>query len=418
MEGCGGTGYLFNEGLHEGRVGRMSFAGNGVEKKAFRASAGKISGFTMGNEFNSLSRVSVLCGTKFQEYPPFQDAPDDVGEELTAAVKNIGGNILGAIASFASVLGDLVKEKMFLMVCSGIVKQTVTDVGDMARLMKVVVGGGLAPPSLMAVRFAVAWAKSYIPHHISNEMFLGILHGEAKMEALVKQHQLMIWLPTVPSTPISIPTNIMTSYVVASHKTHNMEVLLKSIEENNKGGNGFYASGEYIENQAEWGDVKFGVKDMSFSGCEIMATYNALKALGEPVSEQTVVDLIAMYEEDGAVLGGLLGSSPYAIEDYFREQGYDVVTTTSHNPKTINQIGESSDTVIVNAYNNRDDITSQIHTVSITKEADGTYAVHNGYYIPQNEYIVNDGFGTLQEAIDAIGNVNNSSSIDVIGISK
>ncbi|MDE6388724.1 MAG: hypothetical protein K2L82_13075 [Lachnospiraceae bacterium] len=101
---------------------------------------------------------------------------------------------------------------------------------------------------------------------------------------------------------------------------------------------------------------------MSYSGCEIIATYNALKALGEPVSEQTAVDLIAMYENNGAVLGGKFGSSPYAIEDYFKEQGYDVVTTTSQDSAIINKIGESCDTVIVNAYNNKDDITAMIHT--------------------------------------------------------
>ncbi len=406
----------------------MSFVGNGVEKKSFRASAGKISGFTMGNEFNSLSRVSVLCGTKFQDYPPFQDAPDDAGEELTDAGKNIGGNVLGAIASFASVLGDLAKEKMYLTIRSCIVTQTTTYVCNIAGLMKVVAGGELASPSVMAAR-AAAWAKRYIPHNISNEFLLGILHAKATKEASVKKELT--------------PAPAMKAMVIEYHKSYNMNVLNKSIEDNANGKKAFYVSGEYIENQAEWGEVKFGVSNMSFSGCEIMATYNALKALGEPVSEQTVVDLIAMYEEEGAVLGGLLGSSPIVIEDYFREQGYDVVTTTSHDPETINQIGESSDTVIVNAYNNKDDITSQIHTVSVTKEEDGSYAVHNGYrYILENDeddkvdnkkgddgegdneeegnkkFVAQKGFGTLQEAIDAIGNKNNSSSIDVIGISK
>lgn len=394
----------------------MSFVGNGVEKKSFRASAGKISGFTMGNEFNSLSRVSVLCGTKFQEYLPFQDAPDDVGEELADVVKNIGGNILGAIASFASVLGDENTSKMAFWIMRGMVVQALADKINIKNLTKVRIGGYFV--SLWAKEKVVSWLKAYIPHNISNEDYLDTLKQASEVEAFLKHCPLFV-IPSKENSKFAIMTAPKRmEFMIENHKAHNMEVLLKSIEENDKNGSGFYASGEYIENQAEWGDVKFGVKDMSFSGCEIMATYNALKALGEPVSEQTVVDLIAMYEENGAVLGGLLGSSPYAIEDYFREQGYDVVTTTSHNEETINQIGESSDTVIVHAYNNKDDIKSQIHTVSITKEEDGSYAVHNGYYRPKNEYIVNDDFGTLQEAIDAIGNVNNSSSIDVIGISK
>ncbi len=386
-----------------------------MDRKTFRISTGKINGFTMGNEFNSLSRVSVLCGTKFQEYPPFQDAPDDMMEELTDTVKNIGGNILGTLTSFASVLQNEKKFLQSLYAMSSSAVQASADMFIVGGFKKVVVGGQVL--AYYAVEKANIWIRGYIPKKISNEMFLGVLHGEAKIEALVKQHPLVIWHPKWPIAPIYIPTDKLTSYVVESHKIHNMEVLLKSIEENDSGGKGFYASGEYIENQAEWGNVKFGVKDMSYSGCEIMATYNALKALGEPVSEQTVVDLIAMYENDGAVLGGLLGSSPYEIENYFEEQGYDVVTTTSRDPETINQIGESSDTVIVNAYNNKDDITNMVHTVSITKEADGTYAVHNGYYRPQNEYIVNDGYGTLQEAVDAIS-IYETASVDVIGISN
>ena len=52
---------------------------------------------------------------------------------------------------------------------------------------------------------------------------------------------------------------------------------------------------------------------MSYSRCEIIATYHALKALGEPVSEQIAIDLIAMYENNGAVLGGKFIKSVGAI---------------------------------------------------------------------------------------------------------
>ena len=72
--------------------------------------------------------------------------------------------------------------------------------------------------------------------------------------------------------------------------------------------------------------------------------------------------------------------------------------------------------MIVNAYNNKSDITDMIHTVSITKDEEGTYSVHNGYHKEGNSFVANKGYGTLQEAIDAIS--NDPAIIDVIGISN
>lgn len=57
--------------------------------------------------------------------------------------------------------------------------------------------------------------------------------------------------------------------------------------------------GKCIENQALWGKAQFGNSpnsNMSYSGCEIIATYNALSALGEPTSADTMVSLISRYD--------------------------------------------------------------------------------------------------------------------------
>ena len=51
----------------------------------------------------------------------------------------------------------------------------------------------------------------------------------------------------------------------------------------------------YIENQSEWTKIRFGVgrrQSMSYAGCEIIATYNARKALGAPVSKKFMPKLI------------------------------------------------------------------------------------------------------------------------------
>lgn len=246
------------------------------------------------------------------------------------------------------------------------------------------------------IRGIISWLKGFIPRKVSNRIVLSIL----------KAGNLM-------------PFPIITAASIEQHRVHNLDILCNGAPQKEKANKMIYTAGAYIENQKEWGEVKFGISDMAYSGCEIMAIYNALLALGEPVSAQTVTDLIAKYENSGAVLGGKFGSSPHAIEKYFRTHGYGVVTTTSRDRATINKIGKRSDTVIVYAYNNKDDITAQIHTVNITKEKDGSYSVHNAFNQVQNNdknkgYGPKEGFSTLQKAIDAIS--TNPASIDVIGI--
>lgn len=182
-----------------------------------------------------------------------------------------------------------------------------------------------------------------------------------------------------------------------------------------------FKAGDYIENQAEWGAIKFGISrhsSMAYSGCEIMATYNAKLALGEMISEKTMVDLIARYERKGVALNGAIGTSPKEIITYFQENGYKVIMTESTAPKLINQIGRTSDTIIVTAYNNRNDITGMIHTVSVTKEENGTYTLHNAYVYRQDShsYVAKGGYHTLQEAIENMSSA--PAVICVIGICR
>ena len=63
----------------------------------------------MGNEFNGLSESSIMCGTEFQEYPPFQDSPEDSAEELAGTMIGISGNILGGMANVCIGSGGAIK---------------------------------------------------------------------------------------------------------------------------------------------------------------------------------------------------------------------------------------------------------------------------------------------------------------------
>lgn len=185
----------------------------------------------------------------------------------------------------------------------------------------------------------------------------------------------------------------------------------------------FYKEGKYIENQAQWGDVKIGSEEkvnMSTSGCAVMAAYNARLALGEDVSSQTMTKMISEFEKE-ALGGGAYGFSPGTIYDYFDERGYEVQMTCSTDAKVINSLGKQSDTIIVTAYNDKNDIFQMVHNVSITKNEEEKYEVHNAYYKKDGEFVCNNnggkGYDTVQEAIDSMGS-GNAKPICVIGISN
>lgn len=158
----------------------------------------------------------------------------------------------------------------------------------------------------------------------------------------------------------------------------------------------------YIENQNEWGEILYGWgahHNMRYSGCEIIATFNALKALGKAVSPDSMTELIGEYEKYGAALWGEFGVSPMAVCAYLKRQGFAVVTAEKDDDKSLNIIDSRCRVFIVTVYNDAKDITAQIHTVCITKEDNG-YILHNAYCMDQNgAYAASIPYATLKEAI-------------------
>ena len=80
---------------------------------------------------------------------------------------------------------------------------------------------------------------------------------------------------------------------------------------------GFFQPAHFIENQNEWESVRFGLSTMKYSGCEIMAVYNALLDLGNRMNSQDMAELISKFERKGAELSGRWGCSPKSICKYF-----------------------------------------------------------------------------------------------------
>lgn len=182
----------------------------------------------------------------------------------------------------------------------------------------------------------------------------------------------------------------------------------------------------FIENQCQWIYTSFVHKSIQYSGCEVIAVYNALKSLGVGVTIETMVGLICTFERRGATFVPFvtdIGTSPLALCDYFKKTGFDIQTTDKKNAESLNTIGEKCDTIIATVYNNRNRITDMIHTVSITKNELGRFVVHNvnkesrekkGTFLPLDNS--GNGYLSLVSAIAAMGEF--TSPIFVLGIKR
>lgn len=139
---------------------------------------------------------------------------------------------------------------------------------------------------------------------------------------------------------------------------------------------------DYIENQDEWKDIRFGAgrhHNMSYSGCEIIASFNASKALLGFASPDQMAQLIYDYEAHGAALLGEFGTSPRAVERYFRKKDFAVAAAYGEDLTEVERIGSSYRVMIATVYNDKDDITKEVHSVCITVDSEKRYILHNAY---------------------------------------
>ena len=155
---------------------------------------------------------------------------------------------------------------------------------------------------------------------------------------------------------------------------------------------------------------------MKYSGCEIIATYNALKTLGKADSPDFMAELIGEYEKHGAALWGEFGVSPLAICAYLKKQGFSVVTAKKDD-RSLDMADSRCQIFIATVYNDAKDITAQIHTVCITKDKN-RYILHNAYRKNQKgAYVASVPYATLKEAISHISG-QEAKMICLIGIER
>lgn len=230
---------------------------------------------------------------------------------------------------------------------------------------------------------------SFIPKHISNRVVLRI-------------YQMFTWVPVSKKT---------------REKNYNSNI----VQLNNTGWDFFNVPSAYIENQNEWGQIMYGKgahHNMRYSGCEIIATFNALKALTGTGSWESMAKLISEYESCGSALRGEFGVSPRAIEAYLKRNGFLTVTTDKDDEESLHMVDRKSQVLIATVYNDAKDITAQIHTVCITKEDGSGYVLHNAYRKDEKgRYIASAPYGSLSDAIKHVSG-KDAKLIYLIGITK
>ena len=187
-----------------------------------------------------------------------------------------------------------------------------------------------------------------------------------------------------------------------SHLAENTEAFKNHL-------NTIKANKGYIEDQKNYSDMSYGLLHISNSGCGAIATYNVLYHLtgNNNIDFASIVDI---YENDGIVLYGFLGTSAIAIENFFKEKGFETMSSTKE--ENFDKIGYETDASIVLAYNDRDNILDSIHYMAITK-ADGKFYFHNLHNsggIPSNI-----GYNSISEGIGKINN-EKSKGIFLVGV--
>lgn len=134
---------------------------------------------------------------------------------------------------------------------------------------------------------------------------------------------------------------------------------------------------DYIENQYSYSYLHIGKKDISYCGCGVIATFNALIALNRKPSGQDLLNIIKSYEKRGLVFGGKLGISPNYVKLYFKNLGCSVKSIFTSNSIKLDEFGKMYDTFICTMYNSKKNISKGLHYICITKNKCGEFISHN-----------------------------------------
>lgn len=216
------------------------------------------------------------------------------------------------------------------------------------------------------------WISKYVPHNVSNATVIAI-YSLASMIGRTKED-------------------------INKHKIHNDREWDKCSDFYNK----------YIEYQIPLKNLKYGKKSADVNTCGVIAAYNTLQFFTNGNSPYTFPELISLFEKRGITMQGEFGTSPDAINRFFKRNGYKTkMIISSSSECKIERLQDHYKAYIILSYNDIDNLFSMVHYVSITNE--------NGSYIIHNNGKENEVFQSLKEAIVGYGE-HNGKAICCIGI--
>ncbi len=185
--------------------------------------------------------------------------------------------------------------------------------------------------------------------------------------------------------------------------------------------------GRYIEYQRELSTLCLGKLSADRNACEVIATYNTMASLAateaswakkpekslrypwwDVTRRRTFPEMLWEFESYGLALAGYFGTAPGKIVKYLEKHGYETEKLTGRaiTEDRVRTLAGQFRAFVLMAYNDRENIMAQVHTLSITKEAYG-FQVHNGNMEDRT-------FPMLYEAVCAV-NQGKSKPIVLIG---
>ena len=161
----------------------------------------------------------------------------------------------------------------------------------------------------------------------------------------------------------------------------------------------------FIYGQAVCPQFTVGKKKMAGVGCEIAATYNALRLLGKDAS---FAEILRDYEKAGYVMRGFvqgdMGTDPFSIGSFLEARGVKSVSYTNYDAlASVMAEYRNSREVYILSFWNRNTVFGGLHTVAAyTAPEDGKLHVFNRYndstkeavfsslgdYVTKNRFVV------------------------------
>ena len=120
-------------------------------------------------------------------------------------------------------------------------------------------------------------------------------------------------------------------------------------------------------------DLRYGIVRAAWSGCGLIAVYNALLLLGNP---HPLWDVFAWGDLKGAALFGIFGTSHRRAGRLFRQLGYTVTAVT--NPSLFDACAQRAEACLFTYWNRKGRFHKGMHTVC-TRWREGALEVYNLY---------------------------------------